>query len=91
MPPLGAELPQPLVLEDRLLVLPRNGVQACKAGVCLFSGRLFGDYLPERFYGRLELPVLFAEHGQLDEEREVKLPQLFPPTLHPPLVAVTRQ
>ena len=42
-------LPEALVLEDRRVAPPREGVEAHQVGVRSFSGRLFGDRQREDF------------------------------------------
>jgi hypothetical protein len=85
---LVENLAEPLVLEDRLVALSREGEEAHESCVRLFSGRLLGRRLPERFDGRPVVPTLLVKPGKLQEQRVVRAPELFPLLLRPRLVDV---
>jgi hypothetical protein len=84
-------LPEPLVLEDRLVAPPREGVQAHQGDVSLFSDRLFGDRQPEDSDGRLIFTAFLVQPGQLGEQLKVGPPQFRPTLLGLFFVAVLGQ
>src|ERR671916_1220366 len=87
----GAALAEPLVLPDRLPSLALEGEEAYDPGVRLLAGRLHGDHLAQRLDPLAVLVALLVESGEIPEQAQVCLPQLFPAFLGPFLVAVLRQ
>jgi hypothetical protein len=93
---LGVELapqrgPEPHVLLERLLALPRPGVEAHQGGVGRLAGRLGGQRPLQRPRGLLVGTARLSERRQFEQEADVVLPQGLPPRPGPILVAVVRQ
>ncbi len=59
--------------------------------MCLLEGGLSGSCIAQHLDGLGVIITLFVEPCKLDEQREIRLPQVLAPTFGPLLVAVLGQ